>query len=298
MMENLEVLGSLMRNLHQEFTALYYVMLPAVFALAVVFAWFRNPQGSPEFLDILKRAIISTLLLIAFPEITRTILFLANGVAEKIDKLSGIDAFILMAKEKSETYSLSVTSVLIQFNDLIIATLSFLSYLILYFARSITFSMYHFYWVFYSIVAPILLLFNLFPATSKVTVNLFKGMIEVACWKIVWAILGAMLTALSFGDAYQVEGGYVTLMVMNFVIAVAMLATPLVVSSLVGSGLNSIAPLIGAATVSAMTGVPAKAALATRISRQSLNTTKSFAKNSYMRAFPKTNRTPNQKGPV
>jgi len=125
-MQNLEVLGTLMRTLHQDFTELYYVLLPAVFALSVLFAWFRNPQGSPEFLDILKRAIISTLLLVAFPEITRTILFLADGMAERIDKLSGIDAFIAMAKEKSEGYSLSVTSVLVQFNDLIIATLSFL----------------------------------------------------------------------------------------------------------------------------------------------------------------------------
>jgi len=156
--------------------------------------------------------------------------------------------------------------------------------------------MYHFFWVFYSIAAPILLLFNLFPSTSKIVVNLFKGMIEVACWKIVWAILGAMLTALSFGDAYQVEGGYVTLMVMNFVIAVAMLATPLVVSSLVGSGLNSVAPIIGAAAVGAMTGVPAKAAIVSRVTRQSLNATKTFGKNTYARAFAKDTRTPYQKG--
>ncbi len=295
-MQNLELLGGLMRDLHRDFTELYYLLLPVFFALAVALAWFRSPQGSPEFLDILKRAIISTLLLVAFPEITRCILFLADGITERIDKLSGIDAFIRMAKEKSETYSLSVTSVLIQFNDLIIATLSFLSYLILYFARSITFSMYHFFWVFYSIAAPILLLFNLFPATSKITVNLFKGMIEVACWKIVWAILGAMLTALSFGDAYQIEGGYVTLMVMNFVIAVAMLATPLVVSSLVGSGLNSVAPLIGAAAVSAMTGTPTRVATVSRITRESLNASKNFSQKSYARIFPKDTRSAYEKG--
>ncbi len=83
---------------------------------------------------------------------------------------------------------------------------------------------------------------------------------------------------------------------MNFAIAVDMLATPLVVSSLVGSSLNSIAPVIGAAAVGAMTGGPAKAAFATRVTRQSLNATKTFAKNSYARAFPKDTRTPYQKG--
>jgi hypothetical protein len=275
-MPQFDLLGTLMRDLHQEFVNMYYMLLPVFFALAVVVAWFKSPSGSPEFLDILKRAIVATILLVAFPDISKAILAIANGITEKIDHVNSLDTMIRMAQEKSEGYSLSVTSIILQFNDLIIATLSFLSYLVLYIARYLTIAMYHFFWIFFMISAPLLLLFNIFEGTQQITKNLFKGMIEVACWKIVWAILGAMLTALSFGDAYKAEGNYLTLIVMNFLIAVAMLMTPMMVKSIVGSGLQSMSSSIGAATVTAMAAAPARAATAVKTSRTALNTTGDF----------------------
>lgn len=270
-MPQFELLGSLARDLHQEFVNMYYLLLPVFFSLAVVVAWFRNPTGSPEFLDIVKRAIIATILLVAFPDISKAILYVADGITEKIDKLNSLDTLIRMAQEKSDSYSMSATSMLLQFNDLIIATLSFLSYLVLYIARYLTIAMYHFFWIFFMISAPLLLLFNLFEGTQQITKNLFKGMIEVACWKIVWAILGAMLAALSFGDMYRTEGSYLVIIVMNFVIAVAMLMTPMMVKSLVGGGLQSMPSSIGAATVAAMAAAPAKAVAAVNTSRGAIN---------------------------
>ncbi len=284
-MPQFELLGSLMRNLHQEFVTMYYLFLPVFFALAVVVAWVKSPTGSPEFIHIIKRAIIATVLLVAFPDISKAIIAMADGVAEKIDHLNSLDNVIRMAQEKTDNYSLSVSSVILQFNDLIIATLSFLSYLILYIARYITVAMYHFFWTFFMVSAPLLLLFNLFEGTQQITVNLFKGMIEVACWKIVWAILGAMLLALSFGDAYRTEGNYLTLIVMNFVIAVAMLMTPMMVKSIVGSGLQSMSSALGAAAVTAMAAAPAKAAASIRTSRAFMNDPKSFVKQQFDQAF-------------
>lgn len=271
-MPQFELLGSLMRDLHNEFVNMYYLLLPVFFALAVVIAWFKSPTGSPEFLDIIKRAVVATVLLVAFPDISKAILYVADGITEKIDHLNSLDTVIRMAQEKSEGYSMSVSSILLQFNDLIIATLSFLSYLVLYIARYLTIAMYHFFWTFFMIAAPLLLLFNLFEGTQQITKNLFKGMIEVACWKIVWAILGAMLAALSFGDAYQTEGNYLVLIVMNFVIATAMLMTPMMVKAIVGSGLQSMSSSLGAAAVAAMAAAPARAATMVRTSRSAINT--------------------------
>ncbi len=140
-MPDFALLGSLMVDLHNEFVRMYYLMLPVFFALAVVVAWFKNPTGSPEFLDIIKRAIISTILLVAFPDISKMILWMADGITERIDSLNSVDTMIRMAQEKSESYTFSVTSIVLQFNDLIIATLSFLSYLVLYIARFLTIAM-------------------------------------------------------------------------------------------------------------------------------------------------------------
>jgi len=280
-MPNLDLLGSLMQNLHQEFVRIYYLMLPVFFALSIAVTWIKHPQGSIDFLDVLKRAFVSTLLLVAFPEISSAIITIADGITQRIDNLSGLETIVRMAKEKAETYSFSTTSILLQFNDLIIATLSFLSYLILYIARYITIAMYHFFWIFFTISAPLLLLFNLFQGTSQIAVNLFKGMIEVASWKIVWAILSAMLTALSFGDAYRAEGNYLTLIVMNFVIAVAMLATPLVVRSIVGQGFQAMSSTLGPLAVASMVAAPARVLMVASKSRQTLNAAQNFSKSSF-----------------
>jgi len=254
-------LGSLMMNLHDEFVKIYYLMLPVFFALSIAVTWFKSPQGSVEFVDVFKRAFISTLLLAAFPEISQAIIFVADGIAERIDQVNGLDNFIRMAQEKALSFTFVKNVLLLSFPDLLIAILAFVSYLILYIARYLTIAMYHFYWIFYMVTSPLLLLFNLFPGTSQVTANLFKGLVEVASWKIVWAILGAMMTAISFGDAYKAEGNYITLIVMNFIIAVSMLKTSSIVKSLVAGGFHGMANEIGTAAATTMAAVPAKGAM-------------------------------------
>lgn len=287
-MPNLELLGPLMDRLYQEFVTLYYLMLPVCFALSVALAWFRSPQGSPEFMDSLKRVFVTTLLLAAFPEISKTILFIANGIAERIDSNAGLEQVIEAARAKVEDYSFSGKSVLIAFGDLILATISFASFLTLYCARYLMIAIYHFYWVFYMVAAPLLLLFNVFAGTANITKNLFKGMIEVASWKIVWAILSAMMTSLSLGDAYKTEGNYVTLIVLNFVIAIAMLFTPMFVKSLAEGGASSTAGMFGQAATAAMMATPARTAAVATKSKQAAQVAQKWTSNQIQRFKPKT----------
>ena len=288
-MPDFGLLGSLMEQLHQEFVNIYYLMLPVFFALALVMAWFRSSGNAPDFMDVMKRTVISMILLVAFPDISRAIAFVAEGITNKIDAVNSLDTFMRMVQEKSQNYSYSPTSLLLQFNDLLIATLSFLSYIVVYIARYLTIAMYHFFWVFFTISSPLMLLFNLFQGTSQITVNLFKGMIEVASWKIVWAILGAMLTALSLGDAYKTDGNYVVLIVMNFVIAVAMLMTPMIVRSIVGQGFHSMSSTLGPAAVAAMVAAPARAATVVTTSREVLSNTSNFMRDKVSRLKPNSN---------
>jgi hypothetical protein len=283
-MPQFDLLGPLMNDLHREFVSMYYLLLPVFFMIAVALTWFKSPSGSPDFLDILKRAVVATLLLVAFPDISRAIIEIAESIAFKIDEVNGIDNILKMAEQKSDSYTMSVSSLLLQFDDLIIASLSIFSYIILYVARYLTIAMYHFFWLFFMVTSPLLILFHMFEGTSQITKNLFSGMIEVACWKIVWAILGAMLTALAFGDAYQAEGSYITLVVMNFVIASAMLMTPMLVKSLYTKGLTSMAGPIGAMAGGAIVAGPtwvAKAASAEKTSRSALGSAGSFISSNF-----------------
>jgi hypothetical protein len=276
-MYNFALLGSLAHDLQQQFISLYYVFLPVFFALAIAIAWFKDPTGSPDFLDILKRAIIATVLVSAFDEISSTILAVTSGVADKISDMSGLDTFMKMAGEKCQSYTLSTTSLILGFNDMLIAIISFCSYAVLYVARYVSVALYHFMWLFLSILAPILILFSLFRGTQSVTINLFRGLIEVACWKIVWAVLSAMITSLSFGNAYAADGNYLTVVLLNFVIAMAMLGTPMIVKSLVGNGLSSMAESLGAAATVAMIAAPTRVQGALQIGRQVLSNTHDWA---------------------
>ena len=285
-MENFELLGALAQKLHSELRNMYYLMLPIFFCLSLVVTWLKTPTGGPDFIEAVKRAFISTLLLAGFQEITDTILFVTSGLADKISDLQGLDMFMQMAGDKARSYTASPMSMVLQFNDLIIATLSFLSYIILYVARYVMVAVYHFSWVFLSLIAPILLLFHIF--SPKITLNLFKSMIEIASWKVVWAILSAMLAALPFGNAYATSGNYLTVIVLNFVIAISMLCSPMIVKSLVGSGFSAFADTLGPITTAAMLATPAKAASAMRIGRGVLETTKGYAghlQNSVARNF-------------
>lgn len=78
------------------------------------------------------------------------------------------------------------------------------------------------------------------PSAMKVASSVRRGVHAPADRNVGWSeptlLLGAMLASLAFGDVYKTEGSYVTIIVMNFVIAIAMLATPLFVKSLGSQG--------------------------------------------------------------
>lgn len=256
-MDQFAALGSVAYKVHLEMRNLYYLLLPVFFMASVALVWIQNPVGGPEFLDKIKRAFVATLLLAGFAEITDAILFLTNGVADKIDTMSGLDAILQMASQKADSYTMSPMTPILAFDDFIVALLSYLSYAVLYFARFIMVAIYHFSWTLLTILAPMLLLFHVF--TSQITVNLFKSMFEIASWKVVWAVLSVMLKALPFGTWYAMEGNYLTIAVLNFVIAICMFGTPLVVRSIVGSGLSAMTSGLAGVTGAVMLAAPAKA---------------------------------------
>lgn len=279
-------LSPLMRDLHAECVKIYYLMLPVFFALSICIQWFKRAQGAIDFLDILKRTILSSLLLVAFPEITDLILKITEGVAGRIDSVQNLDKFMAIAQDKVNNYTLSPSSILLGFNDLFLASLTFISFLCLYIARYLSLAMFHFFWLFLVVTAPLLLLFNIFTSTTQITANLFRGLIEVACWKIVWAILGVMLASLSFGKMYLIEGSYPTVIVMNLVIAIAMLATPLLVRSLMGSGIQGASPLLAASVVAAIPNIVRKGSMASQALRPQARHAKNLPENVHRRRLP------------
>lgn len=275
MIPNLEVLGTLVRDLYQGLSQLFYLMLPLTILFSIVFGYLKS--GDANYPDVIKRSFVAALLLASFPEVSNLILDICDGIALKIDNMSGLETFMRMAQEKSQSYAMAKNVLLLKFDDLFMAVLSFGSFILLYIARYITIALYYFYWVLLSICAPLMILCYIFPRTAGITANLYRGLIEVACWKIIWAVMSAMLTSISFGNIYQTEGSYLTLIVMNFVIAIAMLFTPMIMRSIIGEGVQATAQTIGTTAALAAVTFPAKLASVHQVSREVLSNTRAYA---------------------
>lgn len=250
------LISPLMRELHAECVKIFYLGLPVCFALEVSLQWFRRSQGAVDFLGILKRTIIAVLLLVAFPEITDTIITVSEAIAARMDDVRNLDQLMAIAEEKVREYTLSPKSLAIAFNDFILSAITFISFMFLFACRYLSLGIFHFFWFFLVVASPLLILANIFSGGAQVTTGLFRSLIEVACWKIVWAILGVMLASISFGKMYLVEGAYASVIVMNIVIGVALLGTPILVRSLFGSGTSAFAPVAAAASLAFVTRIP------------------------------------------
>lgn len=272
---NLEVLGSLVQDLYHGLSQLFYIMLPVAVLFSVVFGYLKS--GDANYPDIIKRSFVAALLLASFPEVSNLILDICDGLALKIDNMSGIETFMRMVEEKSRSYAVAKNVLLLKFDDLFMAILSFGSFLVLLLARYITVALYYFYWVLLSICAPLMILCYVFPKTAGITANLYKGLIEVALWKVIWAVMSAMLTSLSFGNIYQTDGSYLTLIVMNFVIAIALLFTPMIMRSLIGEGVQATAQTIGTTAALAAVALPTRIATVHQVSREMISNTRLYA---------------------
>ena len=275
MIPNMEALGSLVQNMHAMLAHLFYLMMPVCILIAVVVGYLKS--GSPDFPDIVKRCLVASLLLVSFPEVSSMIVSICDGIAGKIDNMQGLATFMQMAQQKSHEYATAKDVLLLKFDDLFIAVLSFLSFMILYASRYITIALYYFYFVLLSILSPLMILCYIFPKTAHITGNLYRGLIEVASYKILWAIISAMLASLSFGKMYEMDGSYASLIVINFVIAIALLFVPKIARSLISQGVTSTADAIGITAAAAALTLPTKLVTVKNAAAQAVSDTRSYA---------------------
>jgi len=184
------------------------------------------------------------LLLVAFPEIAKGILFLSEWVSAQIDPHGGLsDIFYSAAKAMDELpkKSTGITK-FFSATHWILAVLNWLSFWLLISARYLIWALHHFLWALMNILAPIFILFNLFPATSQLTKNLFSSMCEVASWKIIWSIMAVLFTTMPYSKYYEAYGNDVGNLIMvgtiNIIIAACMIFTPLIVKALTSGSVS------------------------------------------------------------
>lgn len=230
--EEYENLLPVARMIYEHTSALGWQMLLPLFLVSVAISYSTELGVTGAIVMRLRRLLLVALLLVAFPSIAEFSQILGVEIAKSIDNMTGIDMILEAASKRAESFSFDLQSILNFGSDILMGALVLISFLILVIARFFLLAFQHFYWFLLVALGPFLILGLLFDSASGITKGLFKNMFQVACWPIIWSILSAFLKALPFASAYSTEGGLITVITLNLIIAVALLLSPFLVSQM------------------------------------------------------------------
>ena len=230
--EEYEKLFPVAEKVYEQTSALGYQMLLPLFLLSVTMSYATDLSLTASVLLKLKRLILVAVLLVVFPEIAGFCQKFGVEIAKSIDDISGIDSVIQAASKRANEYSFNIKSLLMMRADIIIAGLSLFSYVLLVLARYFILAFQHFYWLLIISLSPFMILAALFENGAAITKGMFKNMIQVACWPILWAVMSAFLNGLSFADTYSNGMDLITVITLNIIIATGLLFSPLLISQI------------------------------------------------------------------
>lgn len=231
------------KTIHNQMVDVYWVMLPVVVALLLILEMLKSQGQSPNANEIIRRTVISILLLISFGFTVSCISMIADGITARIDQNQNLWEMIKTMGPNSQGESDGLFDV----RSHVVYFFSIGAYLIAYIGFFASITLMNFVWAILYICAPLMLLCYVSPATSAISGNLYRGLVSVATWKIMWTLLGSLLLKLAVTPKDAGIDDVFLSMVMNLLIGVSMLLVPLFTKSLLGDGLQSAAAGLAAA---------------------------------------------------
>ncbi len=245
------------KKIHEIFSGYFYLIVTVLMLLGIAIEYFKWPIGQvPNFGTLVGRALIAAILLHAYPEITNTIADVTDAIAGRLGDLNNFKLILDRMGDKIGELSWSWVSV----KETVMLLLSFITFFILYFSIFIADSFYIYVWVMLYVFSPLLIALYVLPITAGATSGLFKSLIEVACWKIVWSVIATLLWSAALSQINQ-EGSqvnFLTAIGFNIILAGSLLLTPFVVHALAGSGLAQMGKDLSSLAIGGMTISPSR----------------------------------------
>ena len=228
---------------------------------------------SPNARDIIRRFLISVLMLLTFDWCLNSIASIGDAITSQIGGMEQLsDVLTKLGPNYSghdSWFSLRETTIYI---------FSLAAYIIAYLGFFVATALTHFVWAILYVCSPLMILMYVSRSTSYVTASLYKGLIQVVIWKILWSILGVLLLKLAVQPQVAGMEDYLMAIVMNLCIGVSMLFIPLATKSLISDGMNSVASTLALAPAFAASGaVKLAASRFTAKAAQGLKSTAAFA---------------------
>jgi hypothetical protein len=273
---NLTWLAAEAQKLHAIFQNAFFGVITVLLLIAVILDFFKIPMGNtPGISTLLGRCLIATLLLVALPEIMNAVAAMTDAIAHDVGDLNNFKDVLSRMGDKLKTLAWSWTSV----KDMVILVISFLSFFILYITVYFADAAFLYAWTLIYVFSPIILALFVLPVTAGATTAMFRSMIEVSLWKIVWAAMSALLwsTALSDINNPEYHIDFLTAIVLNLMLAISVLMTPKLVRALFSSGIAGVASGLQGSLMAAAAMTPVSLAGGTKAAAASAGL--SFSRN-------------------
>ncbi|MCI5072648.1 hypothetical protein MRY82_06900 [bacterium] len=236
-----EVCGEIRAHL----VSAYWMMLVPFVLFLIILEFLNVDEYTPNPMNILKRTVISIIILLSFEQIMGIIAMVGDGLTEHIN---GIGQLTDLLDEIQKNYE-ETSPKWLQFREALIFVINLVSYLIAYIGIFITNILIQFVWSILYVVSPLMILMYVSRYTSFITASLFKGLIQVTIWKVLWSILGVMLLKFAVSPEVQSWDNFFTTALVNLCIGLSMIFVPIATNSLISSGLQSVATGVSAMPV-------------------------------------------------
>ncbi len=212
------------RELRGSLVEIYWLSIVPLTLLLIILEFFKLPERQPDALRVIKRALISMLLLISFEEVIHTIALIGDGIVESISPKPHINQVL----EEVWGFIQGVELSWHQFKETIIWMFSLLAFIFAYLGAFFADAMVHFCWAILFVISPLMILAYIPESTANIAKGLYRSLCTVMCWKILWSILGVILlkytthAPIADGDNYNA----ILLIVINLFIGASMLFIP------------------------------------------------------------------------
>jgi hypothetical protein len=253
-------LAEVAKEIRAEVLDLYWILLVPLVALLIILEFFKSKQESVDVFEILRRVIISMIMLFTFDYTINVIGMIGDGIIAKIDKLTDIWEVL---KNLGPNYQDSSTS-MFDLRGHILYVFALLSYIIAYLGFFVAEALTHFVWVVLFTVSPLMILAYIPQSTANITGNLYKGLMKVVVWKVLWTILGVLLLKMAMNPQFGDMEDYLLAIILNLCIGLSMLFIPIAAKSLINDGME------GAASALASTPAFAAASAANLYAKQAV----------------------------
>ena len=172
------------KTLHDVIASIFYVFVLTFLSIAIVMEYFKLPLGgTPQFVTLIGRVFIAAMLFVATPEIMNGLATFTDAVTQDLGGFIQFQHVLSRMGDKVGELSWSWVSV----KDSILLLISFLTFFILYLVVYFADAMFMFVWLLLYIMSPVLISLFILPVTAGATSKLYRSMVEVCCWKILWS---------------------------------------------------------------------------------------------------------------